>query len=71
MKRINQLEEEVAQQKLPIGSLKKCEHLVNQAEEALSLAPISHRGPDSNDILPDFNVDAIISKLSECSSDLY
>ena len=66
MQRINQLEE-VAQQKLQISSLKKCEHLVNQAEEA----PISRRSPDSNDILPDFNVDAIISELSECSPDLY
>ena len=67
MQRISELEEEVAQQKLEISSLKKCEHLVDQAENAMSLAPISSNGPD----LSDFSVDTIIGELSECSPDLY
>ena len=68
--RITQLEEEVEQQKLEIESLKRSQHLVDQAEKAMSLAPKSSKGPDSHKRLPDFSVAAVIRELNECSPDL-
>ena len=71
MQRISELEEEVAQQKVEICSLKRSQHLINQAERAMSLATNSSKGPDSHERLSEFSVDTIISELSECSPDLY
>ena len=71
MQRISQLEEEVAQQKVEICSLKRSQHLIDQAEKAISLAPKSSKGPDSHDRLSEFSVDTVICELSEYSPDLY
>lgn len=71
LRSISELEQEVACLKLEVLNLKTSQHLVDQAEKALSLAPNSSKGPDSHDRLPDFNIDTIINELTECSPQLY
>ena len=70
LQRISELEE-VAQQKVEMHSLRRSQHLIDQAEKAMSLAPKSSKGPDSHERLSEFHIDTIISELSECSPDLY
>ena len=69
--RISELEGEVAQQKVEICNLKQSQHLIDQAEKAMSLAPKSSKGPDSHLRVSEFHIDTIISELSKCSPDLY
>ena len=71
LQRISELEEEVAQQKVEMRSLRQSQHLIDQAEKAMLLAPKSSKGPDSHERLSEFHIDTTISELSECSPDLY
>ena len=70
LQRISELEE-VAQQKVEMHSLRRSQHLIDQAEKAMSLAPKSSKGPDSHERFSEFHIDTIISELSECSPHLY